>query len=181
MKTLIFNGSPRKNGVSSNIISEITKKLTSEYEVISAYELNVSPCIDCRGCKKTDLCVINDNMQLIYNKILDAENIIIVSPIYFSTLTGPLLCMFSRLQLFFTSRFFNKSKKYITTPKLGALILTAGGSTKDFSSAISTASIILNEMNATLSSTLICTNTDNTLLKDNEIFLEKLNKLIETL
>ena len=50
MKTLIFNGSPRKNGGTATLIHEFKKNLPGEINVVSAYQTNISPCVDCRYC-----------------------------------------------------------------------------------------------------------------------------------
>lgn len=167
MKTIIFNGSPRKNGESHKIIKMLKENLKGEVVVFSPYFMKIEPCRDCRACFKNDVCSIKDDMTKIYEKILEANNIIIVSPVYFSTLTGEILSLFSRLQLFFVSRFFNKSQRYKTSKKYGGVILVAGGSTKNFSGVKSTAEIIMKEMNAEVNKEIVLTNTDKVKFEDN--------------
>jgi len=48
MKTLIINGSPRKNGDSMSIANEMIKYLEGEIKVVQTYYDNISPCLDCR-------------------------------------------------------------------------------------------------------------------------------------
>lgn len=126
MKTLIFNGSPRKNGDTITLISEMQKHLIGETKVINAYYSKISPCVDCRFCWRNQGCAINDDMQKIYQDINEFDNIILASPIYFSQLTGEFLSLFSRFQCYYCSRKFqgvpNNLKK-----KNGVLILTGGG------------------------------------------------------
>lgn len=176
MKTLIFNGSPRKNGTSSGIIKLLTPML-SDYEIISAYNSGISPCTDCRFCRKNDFCKIDDDMQRVYKSTVSADTIIIVSPVYYSALTGELLSVFSRYQLFFSSRFFNNSRRYFSKPKCGILILSAGGSTKDFSPVIASAEVIFKEINADLKNVIICSNTDSIPFENNNLFMAELERL----
>lgn len=98
MKTLIFNGSPRKNGDTMGLINEFIKELDGEYKIVNAYYCDIKPCIDCRYCWKNDGCCQQDEMQEVYKYIEECDNILIASPIYFSELTGPLLSVMSRLQ-----------------------------------------------------------------------------------
>lgn len=49
MKTLIFNGSPRKNGDTVGLINEFIKELDGEYKIVNAYYCDIKPCIDCTG------------------------------------------------------------------------------------------------------------------------------------
>ena len=108
MKTLIFNGSPRKNGETARVINEIVKNLDGEQLIVEAYYCNIKPCIDCRFCWKNQGCSQKDGMQEVYGYIEECDNVLIVSPIYFTELTGQLLTIASRLQTYFCSKFIRK-------------------------------------------------------------------------
>ena len=90
-KTLIFNGSPRRNGDTVSLLRVLTEELTGEYRVVDCYRADISPCIDCRSCRKEKHCVLQDGMQEIYGYIEECDSIVIASPIYYSELTGKLL------------------------------------------------------------------------------------------
>ncbi len=126
LKTLIINGSPRINGDTANLLDIIKENIDGEYRVIDAYRCSISPCLDCRFCWKNNGCVINDEMQEIYDYIQISDNILIASPIYFSELTGKLLDVGSRLQTYFCAKFFRKEKP-IAKSKKGAVVLVGGG------------------------------------------------------
>ena len=126
MKTLIINGSPRKNGNTVSLIKKLTENLHGEHKIIDAYYSNISPCIDCRFCWENKGCSINDEMSEIYNYIEDCDNIVIASPIYFSQPTGKLLDVCSRFQTYFATNFFRKETISIKSKK-GAVILIGGG------------------------------------------------------
>lgn len=146
MKTIIFNGSPRKNGDTVSLISELKKQLTGEVTVVDCYYAPISPCMDCRYCMSHPGCAIKDGMQELYGKIIECDRIIIASPIYFSELPGKLLDVASRLQMFFCARFFQKIQ-IITKEKKGAVILVGGGDGSK-EKAFSTACTLLHQMNA---------------------------------
>ncbi|MGN1225158.1 MAG: NAD(P)H-dependent oxidoreductase, partial [Ruminococcus sp.] len=63
MKTLILNGSPRKNGDTAFLIQKLTEQLHGEYKIVNAYTANIAPCIDCRKCREQYGCIIDDEMQ----------------------------------------------------------------------------------------------------------------------
>ena len=86
MKTLIFNGSPRKNGNTVSLINRLMELMDGEFKVVDAYRSNISPCMDCRYCWKQPGCAIDDEMQEVYRYIEECDNIVIASPIYFSEL-----------------------------------------------------------------------------------------------
>ena len=126
MKTLIFWGSPRLKGDSRALLDRLLSQLEGEYLLADAYRWQVKPCVDCRMCREKPGCVIRDDMQKVYDYMQDCDNVLIVSPLYFSEVTGPLLNMFSRLQHFYSARRFRREQTPIT-PKHGGIILTGGG------------------------------------------------------
>lgn len=126
MKTLILNGSPRRNGDTVSLINKLTERLNGEYKIVDAYYSNISACIDCRYCWNNDGCSINDEMTEIYDYIADCDNVVIASPIYFSQPTGKLLDVCSRFQTYFAAKHFRNQAPFIK-PKKGAVILVGGG------------------------------------------------------
>lgn len=123
-KTLIINGSPRINGNTAALIAELRRHLQGEVVELSAFRSNIAPCVDCRGCWNTAKCVVRDDMQIIYDD--DFDNVVIASPVYYSTLPGSVLSMMSRLQPWHAATFFIK-EPLKQRPKKSAAILTAGG------------------------------------------------------
>lgn len=146
MKTLIFNGSPRKEGDTVSLIHKVIKNLNGEYKIINAYDCGIHPCIDCRYCWKNAGCCVDDGMQEVYEYIQECDNILIASPIYFSEITGALLNVGSRLQTYFCSSFFRKEHPIKKTKK-GAVILVGGGD-GNVDKPYDTSCCLLHHMNA---------------------------------
>ncbi len=147
MKTLILNGSPRKNGDTVSLINKLTEQLNGEYKIVDAYHSNISPCVDCRYCWSNNGCSINDEMTEIYDYIDVCDNVVIASPIYFSQLTGKLLDMCSRFQTYFAAKLFRNENLSIKTKK-GAVILVGGGDGNP-QDAYKTACTIFHHINVT--------------------------------
>lgn len=145
MKTIIFNGSPRKNGDTVTLISEFKKYIKGDVKIISACFDNISHCMDCRYCWNKTGCSINDDMQEVYNYLEVCDNVVIASPIWFSELSGPMLNLASRFQTYFTSHVFRNEKKI--KQKNGVLILV-GAEIGTEKKAISTANTIFKHINA---------------------------------
>ena len=123
-KTLIINCSPRLEGDTSALVSEMRKYLEGEAIEISAFRSKIAPCIDCRRCHETAVCVVDDDMKIIYSD--DYDNVILASPVYFGTLPGQALNLMSRFQPQHVAAFFLK-KPIVLKPKKAGLILVAGG------------------------------------------------------
>ncbi len=145
MKTLIFNGSPRKKGDTASLIRALTEDLAGQYRVVDCYRADISPCIDCRVCRKEPGCAIDDGMREIYEYIEECDNVVIASPIYFSELTGKLLDVGSRLQTYFCSTVL-RGEAAPGKPKRGGVILCGGG-TGSVEKACSTAQRLMHYMN----------------------------------
>ena len=148
MKTLILNGSPRKNGDTAALTDMLKKNLSGEIIEVSAYHADISPCVDCRFCRTHSGCAINDDMQTVYETLRSCDNVVIASPIYFSEITGRLLDVCSRLQTLYCGRFFRGETPPEYGPKKGGIILAGGGDGSP-DKAISTSRALLHQMGCT--------------------------------
>ena len=146
MKTLIFNGSPKRNGDTAALIREFTKYLNGDVRVVSSHFNNISPCLDCRYCWSNPGCIINDDMQDVYPYLEACDNLVIASPVWFSELSGPLLTLASRIQTYYAAKLFRNQPIRIKH-KNGILILV-GAEKGTEEKASSTAHTILKHMNA---------------------------------
>lgn len=128
MSTLIFNGSPRKNGDTVSLLTVLEREL-AETTRVDAYSCGISPCIDCRYCWQQPGCAISDGWGEVDALLKRCDSIVIASPIYFSELTGPLLSLLSRLQQYYCGMAF-RGEPYPLRHKRGGLILVGGGDGK---------------------------------------------------
>lgn len=92
-KILVLLGSPRKNGNSAILAGQISRGAESEgaeVETIFLHGMNIAPCQSCYTCQKPDStgCAIDDDMQLIYRKIIAADALVIASPVYWFTMSA---------------------------------------------------------------------------------------------
>ncbi|MBQ9938007.1 MAG: flavodoxin family protein [Oscillospiraceae bacterium] len=145
MKTLILNGSPRIGGDTERLLNVFRQKLEGECKTVDAYRCGISPCVDCRYCRENEGCAIDDEMQQVYRYIEECDNVLIASPIYFSELTGKLLDVGSRFQMYFCAAFFRKAPIKIK-PKKGGIILVGGGDGAA-DKGESTAKVLLHQIN----------------------------------
>jgi len=122
-------GSPRIKGNSDLLIDEALKGAESqqaETEKIVVDKLNLTACREYYACLKDGKCVIKDDMDAIYQKLLDADVIIVASPIFFYTVSAQLMLLISRCQAIWARKYVLKD---LDIPvKKGAFI--AVGATK---------------------------------------------------
>jgi multimeric flavodoxin WrbA len=104
IKIIGFSASPRKQGNTAWIVDKILEGAKEQgAETRSWYfsELDIKPCRGCLGCHKGDGdrgCVINDDMQILYDGIEHADALVLGSPIYMGQM--------SALAKIFTDRLF---------------------------------------------------------------------------
>lgn len=179
MKTLIFNGSPRKNGETAFMIETLKKELGGEFREVNAYTADVRPCVDCRWCFKNKGCAIKDEMQEIFDYIEECDHVIIASPVYFEEITGMLLSLFSRLQTYFSARYIRKEEP-VPKKKTGGILLAAG-SIGPREKAESTAQMLLRQMSCESLGTVYAARTDRASVKDREDVLKEIAELGRTI
>jgi len=88
---LVFKGSPREKGNSSLLAdnaAEGAKAVGAEVESFSLHRLDIHPCDACDICQETGVCVLKDDMQPLYTRMVEADAILIASPIYWFTMTA---------------------------------------------------------------------------------------------
>jgi len=88
---LIFKGSPREKGNSSLLADKAAEGAHiegAEVETFSLHRMDIRPCDACDTCQETGVCVLKDDMQMLYPKLREAEAIVIASPIYWFTMSA---------------------------------------------------------------------------------------------
>ena len=104
MKTLIINGSLKGEAshsymVASRFARGIEATADAQTEVIELKNMNISHCVGCFGCRPvTPLrCVIVRYMDIIRDKIMESDNIILSFPLYFFGVSSKMKTMLDRL------------------------------------------------------------------------------------
>ena len=101
---LILKGSPRTNGNSSFLADQLARGVNDSggsTESFHLSEMDIHPCDACDFCQETDgVCVIKDDMQLLYTKIRKADAIVFASPIYWFMISAQTKLCIDRLYAF---------------------------------------------------------------------------------
>ncbi len=131
MNVLIINASPRKKGITSTLLDEITKVIDPTYRIdtVRIQDLEMRPCIGCLKCRPDKLCVLpRDDAHILAEKIKEADLLIIGSPVYWGNMPGTLKVFFDRnVSLFEYCE--AKPIKYIPRPQLKgkrAILIVSG-------------------------------------------------------
>ena len=98
-KVLILSGSPRKDGNSDILCNEFMRgaiESGNEVEKIRVAEKKIGFCTGCYACRNTGVCAIKDDMDEVMQKLIDADVIVLASPVYFYSIDAQLKALIDR-------------------------------------------------------------------------------------
>lgn len=101
MNVIGVSGSPNLEGFINMLFNRAIEGAKSEganTEMVILNELEFKPCQECHGCGESGECVLKDELSPIYKKLLDADGLIVASPIYYGTISAQLKMMIDRLE-----------------------------------------------------------------------------------
>lgn len=99
-KVLLISGSPKKEGNTARVLERCAEKIRAaglEAELLSLAGKRIEACIACRACVGNGVCVLDDELNEIADKVRNAKGFIIGSPVYFGTARGDLMNLLQRL------------------------------------------------------------------------------------
>ena len=128
MKVLLINGSPHKKGCTYTALSEVAKALNNnnvESEIVHIGMKPIQGCIACGKCYKTGKCAFADDLyNNLYEKMQEADGIVVGSPVYYAGPNGSLCALLDRL-FYSASRFMtNKSAAAVVSCRRGGASAT---------------------------------------------------------
>jgi len=98
-KVLIISSSPRKKGNSDLLCDEFLKgaiEAGHRTEKIILKDCKIAYCKACDVCQNKKPCVQKDDMASILQKMIDADVIVIATPVYFYTMCAQLKTLIDR-------------------------------------------------------------------------------------
>ncbi len=133
IKILAFAGSPRRHGNSEILLDWVLASMSEDQDIriekIALTEADINPCRGCNACETLNKCVQRDGMDIYHDKIIEADCIILSSPIYCMGLAAQVKALVDRAQVF-------RSRKYVLRlpvvpperkgKRLGVFLSTAG-------------------------------------------------------
>ncbi len=104
MKVLAFNGSPRKNWNTAQLLGKALEGAASqgaETRLVHLYEHDFKGCVSCFACKANRAqpgpCRYRDGLTSLLEEAAQADALLLGSPIYLGTLTGGMKSFIERL------------------------------------------------------------------------------------
>lgn len=133
IRILGVSGSPRIDGNTMILLKEALAAATEEgdveTELITLADKNIKPCDGCRSCRTTKECHIHDDMKSIFGKMINADGIILASPVYFGSATPQIKAVIDR------AGYLAGSRGRIFENKVGGPIVVARRAGQNFTLA----------------------------------------------
>ena len=118
---VILVGSMRINGNTARLAQSFADGAVqnNNVEIVYVADYNVNPCIGCNSCfvREGNKCFQDDDMVKIYEKLRNADIVVIASPVYFYGISAQLKAIVDRLHTPMRNTFHIK--------KLGLLLVGA--------------------------------------------------------
>ncbi len=99
MKILALSGSPRENGNTDQYLNMVLSECAAagvETELIRVFDLNIKGCYGCYGCVQAKRCVHRDDFQTVFDKIVEADVLLLGSPVYHGSISAELKAVLDR-------------------------------------------------------------------------------------
>ena len=96
---VIISASPRKGGNSDILCDQFMKgalEAGHKVEKIALREKNIHPCLGCDACQNTHRCVQKDDMAAILDRLVEADVIVMATPVYFYTMSAQMKTLIDR-------------------------------------------------------------------------------------
>ena len=125
MKLVAIMGSPKgMEGFTGPLLTGVLEGAQSagaETQLLSLKDLSVLPCKGCLEiCNVVGKCHQKDDFETVQNAMLEADGIVLATPIYFFSVSAQLKALIDRLNLVYHCQMLKG--------KYGAMVVTAGGS-----------------------------------------------------
>lgn len=108
-----ISASPRRGGNTDVLLDAALEGARSRgafVDKVALRDLGYEACRECGGCEKKGVCIIRDDMRLVYKLIERADSVIIASPIFFGSITAQLKAMIDRFQPWWIARYVLKRR-----------------------------------------------------------------------
>ena len=182
---IIINGSPRRSKNCSKIIENITKKLDENniaYEVENIYKMYIDYCTACGYCERTGKCVIKDDMTHLYKDFDNSLGTIVVSPMFFQSISTKVKTVVDRTQAFYSSKYILKKPSIDTKKERRGMFIAVGGQPEyenQFLGGQIVMDLFFKSINTKLIENVYMSNSDEVPYDENEEFQRELNESID--
>jgi len=129
-KIIAIYGSPRRRGNTATLLKkaiEGARDSGADVEEIVLRDLKISPCLEIYGCLQAGECAIKDDFQMVRDKIMRAQGLILASPVFFYTVSAHTKILMDRFQSLWVKKYWiDKTPRNQPTAMRKALLISVG-------------------------------------------------------
>lgn len=125
-------GSPRVGGNTERLVAESLKAAEedgAETELVRLADRDIKPCDACLSCRETGECRIRDDFKPVFEKMVEADGIILATPVYFGSATPQIKALIDR------AGYLSVAKGRVFENKAGGAIVVARRAGQNFTFA----------------------------------------------
>lgn len=103
MNILVLESSPHKHGSSNHLADCFMQGATDAGHIVSVIDVakaNLHPCLGCDACGMAGPCCQKDDLEQIKQKILAADMVVFVTPLYYFGMSAQLKTLIDRFYSF---------------------------------------------------------------------------------
>lgn len=127
-----ISGSPHRHGNTETLLDSFLDGAAhagAETDKIILRSMNYTPCRGCNACHKTGECIVQDDAEIIIERVMSCDSLAVASPIYSMGITAELKGLIDRAQYIWAQKFILKTRFYqddVIRRHKGVFISTAG-------------------------------------------------------
>jgi len=131
LKVLGISASPRIDGSSDLLLRQAlagAESAGASTEYVGLRDFRIAPCDESNACYATGECRIQDDFQLVLQKMLDADCLIFATPVFFMTVCAQAKLLIDRCQCLWAHKYVLKKPLFTTGRNRRAAVIAVGGS-----------------------------------------------------
>ncbi len=132
VKVIGISGSPHRHGNTETLLDNFLSGAShsgAEVDKIILRSMDYTPCRGCNACHKTGECIVQDDAEVIIERVMSCDCLAVASPIYSMGITAELKGLIDRAQYIWAQKFILKTLIYsdpLIRRHKGVFISTAG-------------------------------------------------------
>lgn len=157
-KIIVFLGSPRKSGFSTQLVDEVIRGAKSKGAEVIVYDLNseeLRGCQACGFCRSNEGCSVKDLLEPVYAQLKEADGFVFSSPIYMGDITGQAKLALDRMYPLIDSQF----KPRYPGKKTATVITYANPSPDAYKQAVDALQGFFKTGGCEITGTIVCSGT----------------------
>ena len=110
MNVVVFHGSARRDGntdtLAKHFLHGMNEHGSHDVTHFVPIDMNIEHCRACMECRDGNGCVIQDDMQAVYPVLLNANVVVLATPMFWGYMTSQLKTLFDRFEAVVSERYF---------------------------------------------------------------------------